>query len=329
MSTAVALAAHALALVALRTVAPRAHDAPPAEIASSFLEIETEPALQEEKSGPLEAPDAPRAAAAVALRDSPSAAASAAIAAGAPEATAPAAKTDVVTAPDGEGWSFRSSSVDLGIDPKKRALVATGPSRAEAPAIPGAAPASTTGGLAEGLDAHDLALGLGRGGVVNTAVHDAVQGASVMGKAIFAVTIDSAGTVTVGVSSASQDEVGWARLNESIRASVVARKDQIRLPPGAHGLRIAVEAEAKEQFPNGRKPSDLGTRGVAKGPSVTETKDHVEINLPDVGIEHRGKVCDVKLKLGIPPISGGCNPENIGTIAQRIVTARVVSESRL
>ncbi len=256
-----------------------------------------------------------------------------------PAATAATGADGVVTAPreaSGEGWSIRTTTVDLGIGihPNTRPLLALG-AGAEAPpagsAGPSAAPrtASRTGGLVEALDAADVAHGLGRGGLVNTAVHDAAQASSVMGKAIFAITIDGAGKVTVGVSSATEDEIGWAGLSETIRASVAARAErgQMRLPPG--GLRIAVETEAKEQYPNGAKPKDMGTKGVAKGPSVTETKERVDLHLPELAVVHRGKVCAVGVSLIPPFVGGGCDPSNIGAVAQRIVTARIVSETRL
>lgn len=337
-------------------LAPRSPARPPVaaisamgDLDATFFEIQREepPVPQDsERAVAPAAPDAPRVPGSAALANV-RATASAGTAGGMPGAaraagdgTAASVPQDVppsvVTSPNGEGWSFHWTAVDLGLDPRKRRLFAAGPapSAADAPRGPGAgavgAPhASTTGGLKESLDAADVARGLGRGGVVSTAIHDAVQASSVMGTAIFAVTIDGAGAISVRVSSASQDELGWARLNESIRASVAARKDQIRMPAGAQGLRIAVQAEAKEQFPNGVKPKDLGTKGVAKGPSVTETKDKVDLHLPELGVVHHGKVCSVGVSVIPPFIAGGCDPSNIGTVAQRIVTSRVVSESRL
>jgi hypothetical protein len=343
VSLVLACVVHVGVLVAVRAVPPKGPPAAAAEALATF-DLEEEPAAvprAPEGSEPVAvaALDVARVPGSVAPRPVPAGAAS-------PEANAaPAAATSaqavpdgVVTAPDGQGWSFHAANVDLGIDPKKRPLLAMGSGSGEAPPRPGASPgalpggpppASTTGGLAEALDAHDVALGLGRGGAVNTAVRDAVQAANVMGKAIFAITIDGAGAVTVGLSDASQDERGWMKVTEAIRASVTARKDQLRLPPGSSGLRIAIETEAKDQYPNGAKPKDMGTKAVAKGPSTVETKDHVEIVLPDVGIEHRGKVCSVGVKLIPPFIAGGCDPSNIGSVAIRVVTARVVSESRL
>jgi hypothetical protein len=339
VSLVVACLAHAFAFAAVRLAPPRPPAAPAApDVEGTYLEIEPSVALAPDRAPSAPAPTAPA--------DLPGALAHAARAGSAANpprdgtagsdsiAPAPASSDTlhVVTAPGDEGWSFHATNVDLGIDPRKRPLLAAGPgagpSVGDSPAA-GAPPASTTGGLAESLDAADVARGLGRGGVVSAAIHEAVQASSVMGTAIFAVTIDGAGAVSVRVSSASQDELGWARLNEAIRASVAARKDQIRMPAGAHGLRIAVQAEAKEQFPNGVKPKDLGTRGVAKGFSTTETKDKVDIHLPELAVVHHGKVCDVGLSAIPPFIAGGCDPSNIGAVAQRIVTSRVVSESRM
>ncbi len=329
--------AHAGGFAAVRLAPPRpAQAAAVADVEGTFLSIETVPVVAEPSS--VTPPDAPTAAIG-ALAHLGRAGGAAAVRAGQAgsvmssgdgvAAADPADATpNVLTSPNDEGWTFHSTKVDLGIDPKKRAMLAAGgPGAADAP--PSRIGGSKTGGVVEALDAKDGERGLGRGGVVNAAIHDAVQASSVMGTAIFAVTIDGSGAIRVTVSSASQDEVGWARLNESIRASVAARKDQIRMPPSGGGLRIAVQAEAKEQFPNGVKPQDLGTKGVAKGLSVTETKDKVDINLPQLAVVHRGKVCDVGLSAIPPFIAGGCDPSNIGAVAQRIVTARIVSETRL
>lgn len=342
VSLVLACVVHVGALVAVRVVPPKALAVPTeAPLATFDLEedVASAPvpsaasALATTGGGALAVLDTARTPRNAALHQAGAAAAEANVAA---EPAAPQGSSDgVVTAPDGQGWSFRAAQVDLGIDPKKRPLLAMGPGGGEAPPSTGGGPsggpppASTTGGLVEALDAHDVALGVGRGGAVNTAVRDAVQASNVMGRAIFAITIDGAGTVTVGLSDASQDERGWIKVTEAIRASVAAKKDQLRLPPGSHGMRIAVETEAKDQYPNGAKPKDMGTKAVAKGPGVVETKDHVEIVLPDVGIEHRGKVCSVGVKLIPPFIGGGCDPSNIGSVAVRVVSARIVSESRL
>jgi len=341
VSLVLACLAHACAFAAVRLAPPRppvVADADAADTNATLFEIQQDVAPADEPpSSVAPTSTATTAPGALAYAARPGAVVNAPRAgtAGDGVATPAPASSDappnVLTAPGDEGWSFHATNVDIGIDPRKRPLLAAGQGPAASGDTPagGPPPASTTGGLAESLDAADVARGLGRGGVVGTAIHEAVQASSVMGTAIFAVTIDGAGAISVRVSSASQDELGWARLNEAIRASVAARKDQIRMPPGAHGLRIAVQAEAKEQYPNGVKPKDLGTRGVAKGFTTTETKDKVDIHLPQLAVVHHGKVCDVGLSAIPPFIAGGCDPSNIGSVAQRIVTARVVSETRL
>jgi hypothetical protein len=337
ITLALAALTHAAALVIVR-IQPPTPEAPSAARASEVeigLEQDTAPALAPaplvdeapREDGRGRTPGARNADRSGAHRGAAQPQQEQETAPGAPASAAP----NVLTTPDRSGWSFRASTVDLGVDPRTRPLANSAARAGAGAGSSGDGRASSTGGLAEGLEALDVERGLGRGGVMTTAIHDAVQMSSVMGSAIFAVTIDASGAVAVSVSSASQDELGWSKLNEAVRASVLARKDQIRLPSGARGLRIAVQAEAHEQYPNGVKPQDLGTHGFATGLSATETKDRIDIHLPTLGVHHHGKVCDVAVA-GIPPflgLAGGCDPSNIGAVAQRIVAARVVSETKM
>src|SRR5262249_7829992 len=144
------------------------------------------------------------------------------------EATNDAPK--VIDSANAEGWSFRATTIDLGLDPKQRPIAAR-QAAAGSRDVDQGAPPSKSGGVGEALDAPDAARGLGRGGVVGVAVRDAVEASSVMGTAIFAVTIDAGGSVKVTLSSASQDEVGWARLNEAIRRRVLEQRGRLRMPP--------------------------------------------------------------------------------------------------
>jgi hypothetical protein len=240
----------------------------------------------------------------------------------APAGTASAGATP--GAPD-EPWAPRIARVDLGIDPRKRPA----PGVLGLDPAPAPEPASTTGGVTEALDEHDVALGLGRGGAVRSAVEDAAQASSAMGSATFEIGIDSGGRVSVAVFQAT--DARWAGLSDAIRADVEKRRAQIRLPPGARGLRVTVRAEAKEQFPDGRTPQSMGTRVEARPGRVHETKDHVDITPPSVALAHRGKVCNAELELGItgPRLQGGCSLENAGTHPVRIVAARILRESRM
>ncbi len=208
-------------------------------------------------------------------------------------------------------WSFQQGPVDLGIGKPAQLSSADLKNAGRAPESEShgstPAPASSTGGLIETLDAQDVARGFGRGGPARTAAEMATRDAPVMGSAVFGVAIDSALNVTVDLAGVTSDYPGWARVAEDIKRTIVAKN--IRMPHGAKGLRISVRVEAKDQYPDGRDPKSVG--GYA-GPG---------------GVGYSGKVCSAGI-VGIG-IGGGCSPENIGVPAVRIVSARIVSESRL
>ncbi len=230
-------------------------------------------------------------------------------------------------------WSLRTTRVDIGVTPRGGARLLQGPGVAAATAdgAPEGKPRSTTGGLVEALDAHDVAMGLGRGGPVRSAVENAVQAANVMGSAVFEVRVESSGRVSVGVRDVSEDAPAWSSLSETIRKDVLAKRGALRLPPGAQGLIVVVRAEAKDRLPDGRPPSRLGTHVDGTAGSIHETAERVEIKLPSVTLAHEGKVCAAGLHVGLDGvvILGGCSPENIGTHPTRIVAARIESEARL
>ena len=233
-------------------------------------------------------------------------------------------------------WSLRVTRVDIGVDPNGRASLvgraATGASEPRGVVEGNArAPGSTTGGLTESLDENDVAMGLGRGGPIRSAVEEAVQAANVMGTAAFEVRVEASGGVTVGLREASADASSWSGLTETIRASVVAKRASVRIPPGARGLRVVVQADAKDLLPDGRSPSRLGTRVEGTVGSITETRQRIEIKLPSATLAHEGKVCAAGVHVGLDGIGilGGCSPENAGTTPVRMVAARILSEARL
>jgi hypothetical protein len=241
---------------------------------------------------------------------------------------APSGKPD-----NGAGWSLRVTKVDVGIDgfgrPTQAGQVGT---RSEGWGTAGSSRGtSTTGGLAEALEAHDVALGLGRGGVVRSTVEGAVQDSTVMGQGTFDIRIDSSGQVTVSLANASGDADAWGRLSDAIRDGVVSKRGQLRLPPGSRGVDVVVLAEARDKFADGRSPKSLGTRVTGTPGKLTETRDRINITLPSATLVHEGKVCSSGLHVGLDGVSilGGCSPENAGTSPKRMVAARVVSESQL
>ncbi|HEY1696286.1 MAG TPA: hypothetical protein VGG39_29175 [Polyangiaceae bacterium] len=196
---------------------------------------------------------------------------------------------------------------------------------------------SPTGGLAEGLDAHDSAIGLGRGGPVLSALEVAANDeGTAQGNATFDVSIDAAGRVSVSLVNASTSADAWSRVGQAMRSAIDA--SHVRLPPGANGWHVVARVDAKVQYPNGRQPKDLGTRVEADGLALGTNPRRATVGdppivfkkMPGITLAHSGKVCSVRIHLGLgPPIAGGCDPSNIGAHETRVVTTRVVSEGRL
>jgi hypothetical protein len=226
--------------------------------------------------------------------------------------------------PAGAAWFRPNAVVDLRLSANGRAPTATPERPAQAP------PASTTGGLAEGLDAADFARGMGRGGPVRTAVEDAARSgdAPIFGTATFSVVIAADGKVSVDVASASGDRTAWEGLRPAIRTALVGKP--VRIAPKTRGLRVTVHVEASEQFPGGGRPPPPSKQGAALSGSigkVTETKDHVDIELPSVALTYQSRKCAAGIVVSPGGVSagGGCNPG----VAMRVVAARIVGEERL
>jgi hypothetical protein len=217
---------------------------------------------------------------------------------------------------DSGSWSFpssRPSGVALGDLLGSKGLV-IGPAGAASGSVAEAPPArgvSRTGGLIEGLDQADFAKGQGRGGAILASVEAAARSndAPMTGKVIFDVTVDRQNVVTVAVVSASEDFNGWSNLAGAIATGV--RSKHTRIPPSARGLHVRVQIDAAVKYPDGR---DVRSTGGFVDP------DHLTIGV-------QGKVCGIGLNpLGI---GGGCSPENIGGVAARVVSGRVLGESRI
>ncbi|HEX8793787.1 MAG TPA: hypothetical protein VF765_22745 [Polyangiaceae bacterium] len=191
---------------------------------------------------------------------------------------------------------------------------------------------SSIGGLAEALTARDVDLGLGQGGQVLSAFEARARtmDVAVEGWAVFDVGIDSSGRVSVAVSDASAARDGWERLARTAVADVDARR--IHVPRGARGWRIAVRIEAKEQYPDGERPKDMGLHTTTTGFKESKTSMVME-SVPSVTLAARGKVCSAGVNWTfpspLPTIAGGCNPENIGVREIRVVSGRIVDEGPL
>jgi len=256
------------------------------------------------------------------------------------EAAEPSTQPAAIAPPSSDGWTF---------DPRKPADVLTTAAIAQgvhdALPAPGATTASTTGvsktgGLAEGLDAHDASIGLGRGGPVVSALEVAAASSEAPdGSATFDVTIDAGGHVSVALLGASAASAAWTKVGAVAGASLDPKR--IRIPPGAQGWHVVAMVDSKVQYPNGVDPKKLGTH-VEASPSLAleENKRRATIEdppivfkkVPGITVAHAGKVCTVAFSLGLtfgPGISGGCDPSNIGAHPLRVVRSHVVSEGRL
>jgi hypothetical protein len=329
-SGAIALAAHVGALlVALRPVSMAPLEAPPPEdAASSTIDLEDLPSPLSSTASREQAragDEATQAVAREAAGAKPSARhASAASVPGEDRSESVNALPEVLSQSPGsaanDGWSFNPAKAGDWTGPVAigRAVREGG---AESKGAEGAVEAegvSKSGGLVEGLDARDAALGLGRGGgAVVSALEVAARNDPTLaeGRATFDVGIDNNGRITVALVSASESAAAWAHVGEAMRGSLDPAR--VRIPPGASGWHVVAAVEAKVQYPNGADPKKMGTHVVGKS-----------LEQP-LALEHSGKVCTVRLQLGLVPLSGGCDPTNIGMHAARVVRGQVVSEGRL
>jgi hypothetical protein len=262
---------------------------------------------------------------------------------------APTADQDSATEPPTD------RAVDLGLGPDAWRKWASA-TRADAKPSPRkkrnrksfrAAPASTTGGLQEGLEARDRELGLGPSGPVIGALYRAAHSdiAPQLGTAHFRVTLFSSGAVEVSVTSASDRAAGWSAV--AARAAETLRATPQRIPAQREGVTMVVEVTAESVFPNGLKRKDLKgphIEAVAPrlrsaeqaqaelqrlNPTAKEGGPPLILDLPGVYVAETGKVCSYRLGITAagPVLAGGCDPSHIGAKAQRMVHTRVVEET--
>ncbi|WP_394840998.1 hypothetical protein LZC95_28470 [Pendulispora brunnea] len=311
-SLAAACGVHAVLLAVTWKHAPvrPPQDLPAAADAVEEWEIETPPDIGKPEPS-SNAPASPLAAREVARRwTAPSE-----VPATPPPSDSGSSETATPPSESGEAWSLPSvgrKPIDLGLGTARGpAILAPGGAATAEP--PADERPSRTGGLVEALDAEDAARGFGRGGPVKLAVEAAARttDAPTVGKATFDVAVNGDGSLHVTLLSANTDYEGWNRITQAIR-SHLGRK-RVRIPPGAKGLHVVVEVEAKEQFPDGTSPSSLGGK-VGIGPAGPAAS-------------YRGKVCRATISLA--GITGGCSPENAGVAPTRMVSSRIVKETRL
>jgi hypothetical protein len=225
-------------------------------------------------------------------------------------------------------WTFNPT---VGTNPASSAVIARGVQPIAREFGEHVTGGSTTGGIAEALTARDVDLGLGQGGQVLSAFEERARtmDVNVEGWAVFDVGIDSSGRVSVAVTDASNARDAWERVARTAVADVDAKR--IRVPRGARGWRIAVRIEAKEQYPDGQRPKDMGVHSKTTPLKVSKDSMVVE-SLPGWQVAARGKVCSVGLSMQLPfppMIAGGCSPENAGVQEIRVVSGHIVDEGPL
>jgi hypothetical protein len=149
------------------------------------------------------------------------------------------------------------------------------------------------------------------------------------GHATFDVVVASSGEVSVTLEEASEGFDSWSRETNGMRDAIARR--HVRIAPGARGIRVRVRIESRVQFADGRDPRTVGPKVDAKGPALHETKTQITVQLPSVTAGYVGKTCAAGVHVGLDGVSivGGCSPENAGVPAVRVVSGRVVGESRL
>ena len=217
------------------------------------------------------------------------------------------------------------------------------------------APVSSTGGLAEALEAHDQSIGIGPAGAVLSAVHEAGYSdvAPSIGTATFSITVLRSGAIDVQLTGSNGHAAEWAKVGESIAAAI--RRKPPRIAPSRIGVRLGVEVVAEERWPNGQATRfDKGPHIAGQAPefqatdvakqellernpaaipapddAIDKPKLQANFKAPGVFVQGRGKVCSYRIGLSPIPISGGCDPANMGQPARRVVSTRITNQTML
>ncbi len=282
-----------------------------------------------------------------------------------PEAAAPALVPTAVASAE--------KPIDLGIGADGWQRWLNGPASGEAPvsaapAVPKnryqvfrAAPASTTGGLQEGLEESDraLALGLGPEGRILSASGKAAHASEApeTGVARFEVTVHRTGAVEVTLGAATAQREQWQQVAAHIANDL--RSAPPRIPPPREGFKVVIEVVAELTLPNGTKVKSLKKPHFAAPLKFQSTDASVEqtnrenpttvnpsaddlalkLDSPGVYVAQSGAVCSSSAGVGSiapgyrlgaavgPVLQGACDPSNVGAKAQRVVRTRVVAQS--
>jgi hypothetical protein len=260
------------------------------------------------------------------------------------------------TAPPGPAGE---KHVDLGIGSGDWSRWVDPTARVEAPPAPRppstAPPASSTGGLAEALEAHDREVGLGPSGPVISAAHEAGHSdvAPAIGTATFSITVMRTGGIQVDLVGASSNVEAWRKVADKMAAAI--KRKPPRIAEGRNGVRFGLELVALERWPNGAVARSEGPALALSGLSFKSTeksvadltKDNQAVTPapgteqrplalkgdlpPGVWVKGRGKVCNYAVGLTPlgPMLGGGCDPSNIGAKSQRVVSAKVTDQTML
>jgi hypothetical protein len=275
-------------------------------------------------------------------------------------------------APESPDPAPPSKPIDLGLGPDAWQRWMTAPTHAEASQAPPPparknryqvfrpAPVSSTGGLQEGLEASDRALGLvGPEGRVLSALQKAAHAweAPEAGVARFEVTVHRTGAVEVTLGAATAQREQWQQVAGHLANDL--RSTPPRVPPPREGFKCVVEVVAEQTLPNGTKAKSLKKphldaplkfqraeasveQAKRENPTIVNpTPDDIALKLdtPGLYVAQSGKVCDYRAGAGFiapgyglggaagPVIQGACDPSHLGVKPQRVVRTRVVAQS--
>jgi hypothetical protein len=183
--------------------------------------------------------------------------------------------------PAASGWSpgwLAPKAVDIGL----QVGIAYKPS--DGPPSPSASP--NTGGVREGLDARDHALGLGSGGPVVAVAHGVAMSAPMdHGSAVLEVDADANGVVrSVRVLDVTADAEAWREIAEGIAASLRGKPLHISARAGTRGVVVTLRIEIAMRLPSGAAAGNGKTYALGPG-SIGGTFD-----LADIGAKPKKSV---------------------------------------
>jgi hypothetical protein len=135
------------------------------------------------------------------------------------------------------------------------------------------APVSSTGGLAEALEAYDHRVGLGPAGVVLSHVREAALSdvAPRVGSVQFGITVMRSGVIDIAVAPINGEVAAWTPVGERIAQSL--RRKPPRIAAHRNGVHIVIELVAKETWANGRTAQAEGPRPVLDLPVLRDSDE--------------------------------------------------------